>query len=95
MEKLRDIKPLVEIPDYSFYLYLGFIATATILAALAVYLLIKLVGKRSKSRRQEVLERLRALDLDESKRVAYEFTKWGRYLATDESRAKIDRKSVV
>ena len=89
MEKLKDIKPLVEIPDYSFYLYLGFIVLATLLAALAVYMLIKLIGKKKQDRRQEILQRLRSMDLDDAKRVAYEFTKWGRYLVTDESRAKM------
>ncbi|MRI59213.1 MAG: hypothetical protein C6H99_06895 [Epsilonproteobacteria bacterium] len=89
MEKLKDIKPLVEIPDYSFYLYLGFIVVVTLLASLAVYLLIKLMTKKGKNRRQEILEHLRSMDLKQSKNVAYEFTKWGRYLVRDESQAKM------
>ncbi len=89
MEQLRDIKPLVEIPDYSFFLYLLFIVVATTLAAVAVYLVIRLFGRKKKSRRAEILARLRSLDLADAKKTAYEITKWGRYIVTDESRARL------
>ncbi len=89
MEKLKDIKPLVEIPDYSFYLYLGFILFATLLAAVGVYFFIRLLSRKKRDRKRELLEYLRGLDLNDSKRVAYEITKWGRYLVSDESRARL------
>ena len=89
MEQLRDIKPLVEIPDYSFFLYLLFIVVVTTLAAVAVYLVIRLFGRKKKNRRAEILARLRSLDLADAKKAAYEITKWGRYIVTDESRARL------
>lgn len=89
MEQLRDIKPLVEIPDYSFFLYLLFIVVVTTLAAVAVYLVIRLFGRKKKNRRAEILARLRSLDLADAKKTAYEITRWGRYIVTDESRARL------
>ena len=89
MEKLRDIKPLVEIEDYSFYLYLAAIAAATLFVALAVYLLIKLFTKRKTDRRKELVKELKNVDLSSPKEVAYKFTKIGKELVMDESSYKI------
>ena len=89
MMQLRDIKPLVEIPDYSFYLYIVFIVIATTLAATVVYWLIKFMSKRRVNKKEEIKKRLQTLDLNDSKRVAYEITRYGRYLVHDESRARL------
>ncbi len=89
MPKFHDIKPLVEIPDYSFYLYLLFILVATTLAAVLVYLLIRLLSRKKENSRAQILRRLRGLDMSDAKKVAYEITKYGRYIVTDESRARI------
>ncbi len=89
MPKFHDIKPLVEIPDYSFYLYVLFILVATTLAAVLVYLLIRLLSRKKENSRAQILRRLRGLDMSDAKKVAYEITKYGRYIVTDESRARI------
>ncbi|BCD67558.1 hypothetical protein [Nitratiruptor sp. YY09-18] len=89
MEKLRDIKGLVEIPDYSFFLYIFFIVVVTTLAAVLVYLVIKAIGSRKKSKREEVLQKLRSLNLDNPKEVAYAITRYGRYIVNDSARAKM------
>ncbi len=89
MDKLRDIKPLVEIPDYSIYLYLLFILVATTLAAVLVYMVVKALSKRKENRKKEILKRLKSLDLNDSKKVAYEITKYGKYIISDESRGRL------
>ncbi|BCD61589.1 hypothetical protein NitYY0826_C0448 [Nitratiruptor sp. YY08-26] len=89
MEQLRDIKPLVAIPDYSFYLYIGFIVFVTTLAAVLVYFIIKLLSRKKIDKRKEILERLRSLDLNDPKRVAYEITKYGKYIIRDESNMRL------
>ncbi len=89
MEKLKDIKPLVEIPDYSFYLYLLFIVVATTLAAVLVYLFLRLLSRKKINKKEEIKKRLRSLDLKDAKTVAYEITKYGRYLVSDESKARL------
>ena len=41
MDKLRDIKPIVEVNDYSFYLFLGVIFISLVLIFLIIYFLYK------------------------------------------------------
>ena len=89
MEKLKSIKPLMEIPDYSFYLYLLFIVVVTTLAAVLVYLLLRALSRKKISKKEEIKKRLRSLDLKDAKRVAYEITRYGRYLVSDESKARL------
>ena len=89
MEKLRDIKPLVEIPDFSFYIYLFFILLATLLAALFIYWIIKKIGQKRVDERKAILAELQSLDLSDAKRVAYTITKKGKILVKDSSTLKI------
>ncbi len=89
MEKLRDIKPLVEIPDYSFYLYLFLIFLATLAAALFVYLLIRIATKKKIDKRKQIVAQLNRLDLNDAKHTAYTITKLGRYVIKDSSSLRI------
>ncbi len=89
MEQLRDIKPLVEIPDFSFYLYIAFIALMTTLAALLVYFLIKLLSRKKREKREDILAKLRMLDLNNPKEVAYAITKFGKFIVRDEASARL------
>ncbi|BCD59740.1 MULTISPECIES: hypothetical protein [unclassified Nitratiruptor] len=89
MQKLRDIKPIVEIPDYSFWIYFAFIVVITLLAAILVYQIVKLLSTKKVNRRKEILQMLRNLDCNDSKKCAYLLTKYGKYLVTDESRARL------
>ncbi len=89
MENLRDIKPLVEIPDVSFYIYLLFIVVVTSLAALLVYFIIKLLSKKKINKEKEILQMLRSMNLSDAKKVAYTFTKYAKFLVKDESRARL------
>ncbi len=89
MEKLRDIKPLVEIPDYSFYLYILVMVVITLLAALMLFFLIRKLSKKKVNQREQILQRLRSLPFDNPKEVAYQMTKYGKYLVKDESSARL------
>ena len=89
MEKLRDIKPLVEIPDYSFYLYILVMVVVTLLAALMLFFLIRKLSKKRLNQREQILQHLRSLSFDNPKEVAYQMTKYGRYLVKDESSARL------
>ena len=89
MEKLRDIKLLVEIPDYSFYLYILVMIVVTLLAALMLFFLIRKLSKKRLNQREQILQRLRSLSFDNPKEVAYQMTKYGRYLVKDESSARL------
>ncbi|MRI83293.1 MAG: hypothetical protein C6I00_02635 [Nitratiruptor sp.] len=88
-QELYDIKPLVPIPDYSFLFYTILILFTTLIVALAIYWIVAILARRKITQRQEILAYLRSLDRRESKRVAYEITRLGRHLVTNESTLKI------
>ena len=89
MEKLRDIKPLVEIPDYSFYLYIFLMLLATLVVVVTIYWLITRVSQKRIDERKAILQELQALDFDDPKKVAYLITKKGKLLVKDSSSLKI------
>ena len=88
--QLKDIKPLLEIPDNSIYLYWGLI----VLAALIVLVLVYFVGKKLWKQRKinlakGYLEKLKAIDWKDPKKSAYDATHYARLLATDERRQEL------
>ncbi len=74
MEKLRDIKGIVEVVDYSMY-YLGLLIFLAILAVVAIILYLRRPKKRKKPTSKEAaLKNLRNIDYKNSKDIAYGFT---------------------
>ena len=89
-EQLRDIKPLIPIPDSSIYVYWGLIALAAALALGVLFFVIKNFWERRKRNKAKLyLEHLKAIDWRDSKKAAYEATHYGRLLATDERRKEL------
>ena len=87
---LKDIKPLLEIPDNSFYIYWGLI----IFVSLLVWVILFFVAKRFWDNRKinlakGYLEKLKAIDWKDAKQSAYEATHYARLLATDERRKEL------
>ncbi len=68
---LRDIKPNVTIIDYQWW---GFIFLVFILALMIIYLIYKFFKKQ----KDENLQILKNLDFNDSKKVAYTFSKLAR-----------------
>jgi membrane protein insertase Oxa1/YidC/SpoIIIJ len=88
--QLKDIKPLLDIPDNSFYLYWGLI----ILGALLLLVLIFFAAKKYMQNRKINLakgyvEKLKAIDWKDPKKAAYDATHYARLLATDERRKEL------
>jgi len=89
MDELRDIKPLLEIPDGSYYLFLT-------LVFLAIALLLAIIGfglqrywKNKKVEMQTVyFFHFKNLDWTDAKHSAYEATKLGRILTLKNERAR-------
>ena len=80
--KLHDIKDLVEVPDYSIYLYYGLIIFAIILVCSLIYLGYMYYKKRNiKTIRKEYIKNLKNIDFSNSKKSAYEITKYASYIA--------------
>jgi len=87
--ELRDIKPLLEIPDSSYYIFLGLIFLGLTIVILIIFFLIKKFWKKRKIDMQKVyFEQFKNLDWSEVKTSAYEATKLGRLLTKDNERAK-------
>ncbi len=88
--QLRDIKPLVEIPDSSFYIYWGLIGFGILLGLGILFFVVKkLWENRKKNMAKEYLAALKSIDWNNSKKAAYEATHYARLLATDERRKEL------
>ncbi len=89
MEQLRDIRSLEPIPDISLYLFIGVVALFALVAGVLLYLLWRRLKNRRRTIEKEVWKRLRNVDLSDSKKAAYQITKYARYLARSEHSRKI------
>ena len=88
--QLKDIKPLLEIPDNSFYIYWGLI----IFAALLLFAILFFMGKKILENRKinlakGYLQKLKAIDWKDPKKSAYDATHYARLLATDERKKEL------
>jgi len=89
-QQLKDIKPLLEIPDNSFYLYWGLIILAVLIVLVLCYFIVKKLWKQRKiNLAKGYLEKLKAIDWHDTKRSAYDATHYARLLATDERRKEL------
>jgi hypothetical protein len=89
-EQLRDIKPLLEIPDSSYYIYWSLIDFAILLVAAVVFFVgKKLWDNRKINLAKGYLEAMKKIDWKETKKSAYEATHYARLLATDERRKEL------
>ncbi len=86
-EQLRDIKPLMEIPDSSYYIYWGLIIFASLLAVSIFFFVLKRLWDNRKVNLQKgYLEAIKKIAWIETKKSAYEATHYARLLAVDERR---------
>lgn len=84
---LNDIKPLIEIHDYTPYFLLAGIVVVTVLLLVVLYLLFKQRRtEREADGRRAALDALRDIDLADAKTAAYAITRLGRVFAEDSPR---------
>ena len=89
-EQLRDIKPLLEIPDSSYYIYWGLIVLISLLVlSVLFFVLKKLWDNRKINLEKGYLEALKKIDWKDTKKSAYEATHYARLLATDDRRREL------
>ncbi|PTB87960.1 hypothetical protein C9925_00905 [cyanobacterium G8-9] len=88
--QLRDIKPLLEIPDSSYYIYWGLILfVALLVLGVLFFVLKKLWDNRKINLEKGYLEAIKKIDWEDTKKSAYEATHYARLLATDERRKEL------
>ncbi len=88
--QLKDIKPLLDIPDNSFYLYWGLILFISLVLLVIIYIIAKKLWENRKiNLAKGYLEKLKAIDWQDAKTSAYDATHYTRLLATDERRKEL------
>jgi hypothetical protein len=87
---IRDIKPLLPIPDVSIYLFLALVFMGLlVMGALVWYGWKWWKSHRKSDPRLRWLEQLDRIDYNNPKKAAYLMTKYGRLLAEDKRREEI------
>jgi ATP-dependent Zn protease len=86
---LHDIKPLVEVPDNSFILFMALVVVAALFIVAVIYLLVLFWKRRKKENsRKEAFAALKNIDFKDAKQSAYAITKYGLIFADDAPRNK-------
>jgi hypothetical protein len=89
LDSLKDIKPIIEIPDYSFYI-LCLLATVGVLLLIAIiYNIYKYFKSIGKTPRDISLKILKNIDFQNPKDSAYAITHHGKIVATDHRSQKV------
>jgi len=84
---LHDIKPLLEIQDYSFYYFLALLFVVSVIIIGIIYLLYKhFHTKKRFNIRKEHNKILQKINLKETKKAAYELTEYGATFKDDSPR---------
>ncbi len=92
--EIHDIKQLVDIPDFSLYIYLTLWILGVILFCIIVFLLFKYFKYRKKDKRKHYYKILKELDLNDSKNSAYIITKYARLLAISQRDKKLSSELI-
>ncbi|SFV70554.1 hypothetical protein MNB_SV-3-392 [hydrothermal vent metagenome] len=88
--QLKDIKPLLEIPDSSYYIYWGLIGLVGLLLLGILFFVAKRFWDNRKINLAKVyLEAIKKIEWEDTKKSAYEATHYARLLATDERRKEL------
>ncbi|MCK9373149.1 MAG: hypothetical protein M0P91_08110 [Sulfuricurvum sp.] len=83
-----DIKPLVAVPDYSFYFFIVLTMITIAIAVSTVLFLVKKFRRRGESERQQRYAQLSSIDLSDPKKAAYAMCEIGRYFARENERSE-------
>ncbi len=87
---IKDIKPFIEIPDHSVWLYWGLLIFLGVIVVGAIYwLVVWLRSHKRVNQEQYYLELLHSVDWSNPKKAAYTITKYGNLLANDKRRREL------
>ncbi|WP_457595874.1 hypothetical protein [Hydrogenimonas sp.] len=87
---IRDIKPLLPIPDLSLYMLVGLVvAGLLVMVAGGIFLWKRWQVNRRRDPRLQWLERLERIDYGDPKKAAYIMTRYGRLLAKEKRQKEI------
>nr|WP_321268227.1 hypothetical protein [uncultured Sulfurimonas sp.] len=84
---LHDIKPIVDIEEYSLYYFLGFTLLASVVLFAIIYLIYKYIkSKNTYNKRKEHFKIINSLNFNDTKRTAYAMTTFGLTFKDDSQR---------
>ena len=84
---LHDIKPLLEVDEYSLYYFLGASSLLVILLLGIIYLIYRYFKKRNAYNiRKEYINNINALDFSDTKKTAYQISFYGEIFKDDSPR---------
>ena len=89
MIKINDIKPILEIPDISIYLYYGLIICVFLCLIAILYIIYKFFQPKIQTNDMQYFKILQDLDFIDTKLTAYKISKYGRYLAKDDRQIRL------
>jgi len=91
MEELKDIKDIVEVPEYSFFILIGLTVFIVLLLSLAVYFFKNRRKRRKKiTVKERALEKLKKMDFSDTKSVVYTFEEQSRLFLNEKNQEKFD-----
>lgn len=79
---LKDIKPIVDVPDQSVWFFTGLVGVGLLLLILLTLWLVRTMRKQPDPQRHEALRRLRNLDFSDTKQAVYDFTFLGQFVVS-------------
>ena len=94
--KIHDIKPIVDIQEYSFYYFLGISFVALLFVGAIAFLIYKYIKqKNAYNVKKEHLKLINELDFTNTKESAYAITLYGATFKDDSDRHKEMYKNIV
>jgi ABC-type glycerol-3-phosphate transport system permease component len=89
MLKIHDIKSIVEIPDFTIYIYYSLIITIILFFIFIIYLIYKSFKSKTQSKEKKYFIILQNIDFSNTKESSYLISKYGRLLASNEREKKL------
>jgi hypothetical protein len=89
LKGLRDIKDIVQVPDISFYIFLALVIVGIVILLSIIIYIVNILKNRQKSKRKFYILKLKNIDFKDSKKAAYEITKYARKIANNKESRNI------
>lgn len=92
MEELKDIKGIIEVPDYSLWILLGMTTGVLVFIILAIYFFKNKRKKRKKlTSKQIAMKNLKEIDFDDTKGTVYTFCENFQYFINEKNKESFEK----
>jgi len=92
VEELKDIKGIIEVPDYSLWILLGMTTGVLVFIILAIYFFKNKRKKRKKlTSKQIAMKNLKEIDFDDTKGTVYTFCENFQYFINEKNKESFEK----